>query len=214
MQSPISLKRAFRTISSMLALGALAYPLRAQYNAGLQGDNPTNPTELQSAYFKNVSEHYNFRFGTNKPSLPSSALYYLALEEHNQGRVDAASKNLQEVTARFPRSRDAHYGLGFSLYQEHQYGQARTGYKTLQAIDPDDLATHYVDSIIYRRPEMKAKATVESAASADQKDDLTASTCALRFLRAHPEITSESIPVHPHTDRTGQVSVTAGVSGR
>jgi tetratricopeptide (TPR) repeat protein len=105
-----------------------------------------------------------------------------------------------EVTAQFPRSRDAHRELGFSLYQQRKYDEARTEYETLQSIDPDDLAAHYILSIVYRRLGMKEKATRESAAFADQKDDPTASTYALEFLRKHPEITSESVPWHTHSD--------------
>jgi Flp pilus assembly protein TadD len=128
------------------------------------------------------------------------ALYYLALVERIQGNLDAAISDLREVTAQFPRSRDAHRELGFSLYQQHKYSEARTEYETLQSIDPDDLAAHYILSIVYRRLGMKAEATREASAFADQKDDPTASTYALEFLRKHPEITSESVPWHIHSD--------------
>lgn len=130
------------------------------------------------------------------------ALYYLALVERIQGHLDAAISDLREATAQFPRSRDAHRELGFSLYQQHKYGEARTEYETLQSIDPDDLAAHYILSIVYRRLGMKAEATREASAFADQKDDPTASTYALEFLRKHPEITSESVPWHIHSDLT------------
>jgi tetratricopeptide (TPR) repeat protein len=128
------------------------------------------------------------------------ALYYLALVERTQGHLDAAIADLREVTVQFPRSRDAHRELGFSLYQQHKYDEARTEYETLQSIDPDDLAAHYILSIVYRRLGMKEQAARESAAFADQKDDPTASTYALEFLRKHPEITSESVPWHIHSD--------------
>ena len=111
------------------------------------------------------------------------ALYYLALVERIQGHLDAAISDLREVTAQFPRSRDAHRELGFSLFQQHKYGEARAEYETLQSIDPDDLAAHYILSIVYRRLGMKAEATREASAFADQKDDPTASTYALEFLR-------------------------------
>ena len=128
------------------------------------------------------------------------ALYYLALVERNEGKLDAAVSDLREVTAQFPRSRDAHRELGFSLYQQRKYDAARTEYETLQSIDPDDLAAHYILSIVYRRLGMTAKAATEAAAFADQKDDPTASTYALEFLRGHLEIASESVPWHTHTD--------------
>ena len=57
---------------------------------------------------------------------------------------------------------------------------------------------------IYRRLGMKEQAAREASAFADQKDDPTASTYALEFLRKHPEITSESVPWHTHSDVTAQ----------
>jgi tetratricopeptide (TPR) repeat protein len=126
------------------------------------------------------------------------ALYYLALVERTQGNLEAAISDLREVTAQFPRSRDAHRELGFSLYQQHKYDEARVEYENLQSIDPDDLAAHYILSILYRRLGMKVQAAREAAAFADQKDDPTASTYALEYLRKHPEITSESVPWHVH----------------
>ena len=142
------------------------------------------------------------------------ALYYLALVERTQGHVDAAIGDLREVVAQFPRSRDAHRELGFSFYQEHKYDEARAEYETLQSIDPDDLAAHYVLSIVYRRLGMKEQATREANAFADQKDDPTASTFALEFLRKHPEITSESVPWHTHSDITAQPVTGAGAGSQ
>jgi len=171
-------------------------------------------TELRSDYadgFTNVAiadfqwERYDDARGSLDKALQltphnARALYYLALVERTQGHLDAAIHDLREVTTQFPRSRDAHRELGFSLYQQHKYEEARTEYETLQSIDPDDLAAHYILSIVYRRLGMKEQATREAAAFADQKDDPTASTYALEFLRKHPEITSESVPWHTHND--------------
>jgi Flp pilus assembly protein TadD len=140
------------------------------------------------------------------------ALYYRALVERIQGHLDAAISDLREVTAQFPRSRDAHRELGFSLYQQHKYGEARTEYETLQSIDPDDLAAHYILSIVYRRLGMKPEATREASAFADQKDDPTASTYALEFLRKHPEITSESVPWHIHSDLAAEPVAAGGAN--
>jgi Flp pilus assembly protein TadD len=126
------------------------------------------------------------------------ALYYLALVQRNEGQVDEAIANLQKVAAAFPRSRDAHRELGFSFYQQHKYDLARAEYETVQSIDPDDLAAHYNLSILYRRLGLKDKAAVEAAYFADQKDDPTASTYALEFLRKHNEIAQESVPWHIH----------------
>jgi tetratricopeptide (TPR) repeat protein len=128
------------------------------------------------------------------------ALYYLALVERNQGNLDGAIADLREVISQFPRSRDAHRELGFSYYQQRKYNEARAEYETLQTIDPDDLAAHYILSIVYRRLGIPDKASREAAIFADQKDDPTASVYALDFLRKHTEVASETVPWHTHTD--------------
>jgi Flp pilus assembly protein TadD len=171
--------------------------------AALRPDYADGYTNIAIANFQ--WQRYDVSLESLKKALQLSphnarALYYLALVERNQGDLNAAVNDLREVTAQFPRSRDAHRELGFSLYQERKYDEARTEYETLQSIDPDDLAAHYILSIVYRRLGMKDKAAIEAAAFADQKDDPTASTYALEFLRSHPEISEESVPWHTHTD--------------
>ena len=126
------------------------------------------------------------------------ALYYLALVERNEGNLDGAIEDLKKVATAFPESRDAHRELGFSYYQQHKYEPARLEYEKVQSIDPDDLAAHYNLSILYRRLGMKDKASVEAARFADQKDDPTANTYALEYLRKHDEIAAESVPWHVH----------------
>lgn len=127
------------------------------------------------------------------------ALYYRALVERNGGELDSAITDLQEVAKQFPRSRDAHRELGFSYYQQHKYSDARREYEAVQSIDPDDLSAHYILSIVYRRLGMKLEAAREAAAFADQKDDPTANTYALDYLRKHPEVANESVAWHIDT---------------
>ena len=126
------------------------------------------------------------------------ALYYRALVERNEGNLDLAIVDLQAVAKSFPQSRDAHRELGFSFYQQHKYALARAEYEYVQSIDPDDLSAHYNLSILYRRLGMKDKAAVQAAMFADQKDDPTASTYALEYLRGHNEIANESVTWHVH----------------
>ena len=130
------------------------------------------------------------------------ALYYRAIVDRQAGQIAAAIGDLQAALEKYPRFKDALRELGFSYYQQHDYPQARDTYVRLQAVDPDDLAAHYQLAILYRRLGDKAKAAVESAKFADQKDDPTASTYALEFLRKHPEVASESVVWHT-PDLTG-----------
>src|SRR5208283_482467 len=140
--------------------------------------------------------------------------YYLALVDRIQGHPDAAIADLLDVITQFPRSRDAHRELGFSFYQQHKYAEARAEYETVQSIDPDDLAAHYILSIVYRRLGMKAEAAREAAIFADQKDDPTANTYALEFLRTHPEVTAESVPWHIHRQSEIDATAPSGGSGQ
>lgn len=161
------------------------------------------------------------RYDEARPNLEQSlklapgnarALYYRALVERNEGNLDGAIADLELVVKSFPRSRDAHRELGFSFYQQHHYPEARAEYETVQDIDPDDLAAHYNLSILYRRLGLKDKAAVESARFADQKDDPTASTYALEYLRKHNEVANESVAWHAH-DLDGSSAHAAGADG-
>ncbi len=140
------------------------------------------------------------------------ALYYRALVERNEGNLDQAIADLQKVESQYPRSRDAHRELGFSFYQQGKYDQARAEYEAVQGIDPDDLAAHYNLSILYRRLGSKDKAREQAAFFADQKDDPTASTFALEYLRKHHEIAQESIPWHVHNLDGHDVDATGALS--
>ena len=128
----------------------------------------------------------------------SRALYYRALLRRNEGNLDGAISDLRLVAKAFPNSRDAHRELGFSLYQQHKYAEARAEYELVQSIDPDDLAAHYILAILYRRLGLKDKATQQAAIFADHKDDPAANTFALDYLRKHSEVATETVPWHTH----------------
>jgi tetratricopeptide (TPR) repeat protein len=147
---------------------------------------------------------------------PESArtLYYRALVERNEGSLELAIADLMAVGKSFPQSRDAHRELGFSYYQQHKYELAREEYEKVQSIDPDDLAAHYNLAILYRRLGLKEKASQEAAMFADQKDDPTASTYALEYLRQHTEVANESVVWHVHEmDQGDHPASTAHAAG-
>jgi tetratricopeptide (TPR) repeat protein len=169
--------------------------------AALRSDYADAPTNIAITYI--AWEKYDEALPYLEKSLAlardnARALYYLALVQRNEGQVDEAIANLKKVSAAFPRSRDAHRELGFSYYQLHRYAEARAEYEAVQSIDPDDLAAHYNLAILYRRLGIRDKAAKEAAYFADQKDDPTASTYALEYLRKHHEIAQESVPWHIH----------------
>jgi len=128
------------------------------------------------------------------------ALYYLALVERREGHPEAEVADLQRVVEQFPQSRDARRELGIAYYQQHRTDDALVQFQALQAIDPDDLAAHYNLAILYRRKGMKAEAAAQAALYATKRIDPEAPTYSLDFLRRHPEISTESVPWHMHTD--------------
>ena len=137
------------------------------------------------------------------------ALYYRALVERNEGNLELTVADLEQVLQEFPDSRDAMRELGFTFYQQHKYPEALKEYEALQASSPDDLAAHYNLAILYRRLGMKDKAKREAATFADQKDDPTANTYALEYLRNHTELANESVPWHTHELQTAPSSAGA-----
>jgi tetratricopeptide (TPR) repeat protein len=134
------------------------------------------------------------------------ALYYSALLERRAGHSDAEVADLLEVIRQYPESRDARRELGISYYQQHRYEDAMKQFDALQKIDPDDLAAHYNLSILYRRAGMKEQAAEQQALFVTKKFDPGSPTYSLDFLRKHPEISTESVPWHLHTDQVPDMS--------
>jgi tetratricopeptide (TPR) repeat protein len=128
------------------------------------------------------------------------ALYYSAVVERRMGNLEAAVADLKEVTDKYPQSRDARRELGITYYQQHDYDAAMAQFEKLQQIDPDDLAAHYNLSILYRRMGWKDKAAEQQALFVTKKFDPHSPAYSIAFLRNHPEISTESIPWHNHTD--------------
>jgi tetratricopeptide (TPR) repeat protein len=128
------------------------------------------------------------------------ALYYLALVERREGHPEMEVADLEKVVEQYPQSRDARRELGIAYYQQHRADDAQAQFEALQAIDPDDLAAHYNLAILYRRKGMKEEAAAQAALYATKRIDPAAPTYSLDFLRRHPEISTESVPWHMHTD--------------
>lgn len=159
------------------------------------------------------------KYASARPSLEKAleltpnnarALYYLALVERREGHYDEEVADLQRVAQQYPQSRDARRELGIAYYQRHSYEEARQQFEALQAIDPDDLAAHYNLAVLYRRMGMKDKAAEQAALFATEQIDPGAPTYSLEFLRKHPEISTESVPWHMHTDLPHAGAVAGG----
>jgi lipoprotein NlpI len=128
------------------------------------------------------------------------ALYYAALLERRAGHPEAELADLKEVVRQYPQSRDARRELGIAYYQQHDTEQAISQFETLQTIDPDDLSAHFNLAILYRRKGMKEEAAKQQALFVTEKYDPGSPTYSLNYLAKHPEISTESVPWHLHTD--------------
>jgi tetratricopeptide (TPR) repeat protein len=138
------------------------------------------------------------------------ALYYLALVERREGHFDEELADLQRVVIQFPQARDPRRELGIAYYQRHSYQEAVEQFEALQKIDPDDLAAHYNLAVLYRRLGMKDKAAEQAALFGTKQVDPSAPTYSLEFLRKHPEISTESVPWHMHSDISPEAAHSGG----
>jgi tetratricopeptide (TPR) repeat protein len=130
------------------------------------------------------------------------ALYYDGLLQRRAGNTQREIADFRKVVEMYPQSRDARRELGISYYQQKDEHAALEQFEALQQIDPDDLAAHYNLSILYRRMGQPDKAAEQQAMFVDKKVDPGAPTYSLSYLRIHPEVATESIPWHVHSDLT------------
>jgi len=128
------------------------------------------------------------------------AHYYDGLLQRRAGNTDQEIADFRKVVDLFPQSRDARRELGISYYQHNENQAALEQFEALQKIDPDDLSAHYNLSILYRRLGKPKEAAKEQGMFVDKKVDPGAPTYSLDYLRVHPEISTESIPWHMHSD--------------
>jgi tetratricopeptide (TPR) repeat protein len=128
------------------------------------------------------------------------AHYYDGLLQRRAGNTEKEIADFRKVVEMFPQSRDARRELGITYYQQKDEHAALEQFEALQKIDPDDLTAHYNLSILYRRMGRAQEAADQQAMFVDKKVDPGAPTYSLNYLRVHPEISTESIPWHMHTD--------------
>ena len=67
-------------------------------------------------------------------------------------------------------------------------------------LDPDDVTAHYNLAILYGRMGREKESAEQQAMFKTKKVDPGAPTYSFDFLMMHPEISTESVPWHMHTD--------------
>ncbi|MGA2218824.1 MAG: tetratricopeptide repeat protein, partial [Terracidiphilus sp.] len=135
------------------------------------------------------------------------ALYYDGLLQRRAGKTEKEIADFRKVVEMFPQSRDARRELGITYYQQNDNPAALEQFEALQRIDPDDLTAHYNLSILYRRMGRRDEAAKQQEMFVDKKVDPGAPTYSLNYLRLHPEISTESIPWHMHSDLLNDAGV-------
>jgi hypothetical protein len=169
----------------------------------LYGDAYTNIGLTEIVWEKYESARRAIRHALSLDPNSARALYYDGLLSRRAGNTEQEIADFRKVVAMFPQSRDARRELGITYYQQNNNSVALEQFEALQKIDPDDLVAHYNLSILYRRVGKTKEAAEQQAMFVDKKVDPGAPTYSLNFLRAHPEISTESIPWHMHSDLVG-----------
>ena len=166
----------------------------------LYADGYTNVGLANIVWEKYDSARMAIRKAISLDPNSARALYYDGLLQRRAGNTEQEIADFSKVVEMFPQSRDARRELGITYYQQNNNPAALEQFEALQKIDPDDLTAHYNLSILYRRMGKPEEAKEQQAMFVDKKVDPGAPTYGLNFLRAHPEISTESIPWHMHSD--------------
>lgn len=178
------------------AVNAFAHVVRLQPRSP---DGYTNVALTEIAWEKYESARVAIRKALALDKTNARALYYEAQLERRSGDREREIAELQEVVRQYPESRDARRELGIAYYQQNELPQAMEQFVALQTIDPDDLAAHYNLAVLNRRMGHQQEAEREQAMLIDEKIDPGAPTYALDYIRAHPEISLETVPWHVHS---------------
>ena len=179
------------------AVAAFTEVIKSRYN---YADGYTNIALTEIVWEKYDSARTAIRRALALEPNSARALYYDGLLQRRAGNTREEIADFRKVVEMFPESRDARRELGITYYQQKNERAALEQFEALQKIDPDDLSAHYNLSILYRRMGMRDKAAEQQAMFVDKKVDPGAPTYSLNYLRLHPEISTESIPWHLHSD--------------
>jgi tetratricopeptide (TPR) repeat protein len=166
----------------------------------LYADAYTSVGQTEIVWEKYESARTAIRKALSLDPNSARAFYYDGLLERRAGNTEQEIADFRKVVEMFPQSRDARRELGITYYQRNNNPAAVEQFEALQRIDPDDLTAHYNLSILYRRMGKSKEAVEQQAMFVDKKVDPGAPTYSLDYLRLHPEISTESIPWHLHSD--------------
>ena len=119
---------------------------------------------------------------------------------NSYGLRSRAQQGRQQDPGGSGRFRDARRELGKSYYRQGNTDGAVEQFEALQVLDPDDVTAHYNLAILYGRMGKDKESAEQQAMFRTKKVDPGAPTYSFDFLKKHPEISTESVPWHMHTD--------------
>lgn len=134
-----------------------------------------------------------------RPGWGKTAFFRATLEK-DEGRLDAAERDLKAVLAKFALDRVAWNNLGSVYWLAGRYREAIDAYGKTLAIDSEDLTAHYNLMRVYRALGDRAKAAEHEKAWLKHKDDETARAAAAELRLANPWVNRESQPIHVHEE--------------
>jgi Tfp pilus assembly protein PilF len=172
-------------------------------------DAYTNIALTEIEWEKYDSARKNLKMALALANDNARALYYMALVERRAGNSEAEIADLKKVVAQYPMSRDARRELGKSYYRQGNTDGAAEQFEALQVLDPDDVTAHYNLAILYGRMGKDKESAEQQAMFRTKKVDPGAPTYSFDFLLKHPEISTESVPWHMHTDLSPEFNASA-----
>ena len=168
--------RALTSINRIKSPGAkvLTAKQKVLYNLGVQS-LANNRNDEAADYFKQAIAVGNY----DKTALNESRLW-LAETQYRAGNYKEAARNQQEYVKQVNRSDDnygiAQYNLGYSLFGQKQYAEARTAFRNAiesKMLSPDLMADAYNrigDTQYYARDFAGAQHTYDQAAKMDKNN--------------------------------------------
>ena len=140
--------------------------------------------------------------------------YYDGLLQRRAGNTEKEIADFRKVVEMFPQSRDARRELGITYYQQNDNTNAVEQFEALQKIDPDDLrrtttCPFFIAAWAGRR-RLRSSRPCLSTRRSIQAHPLILST----IFALHPEISTESIPWHMHSDLREKTEVGVAKNGK
>lgn len=167
-------KRALTSINRIKSPGAkvLTAKQKVLYNLGVQA-LANNRNDEATDYFKQAIAVGNY----DKTALNESRLW-LAEAQYRAGNYKEAARNQQEYVKQVNKGDDnygiAQYNLGYSLFGQKQYAEARTAFRNAidsKMLTPDLVADAYNrigDTQYYSRDFASAQSSYDQAMNADK----------------------------------------------